>query len=514
MTQPTTPTQTGGTRGRLFDVFFASFGFLILRFALGPVRIKLLTSLLSKDEYGTLTVISTTVSAIVLCSSIGSLEYLFLKMPGRDREFQQGRLKTIMLFFGGIACLVALVGMPVLGFWPGRILGLGVADILACGMLLILSAHLSHRSYYLLGTMNYSRSRVVQLLFTDLWFVPVILFLGYGRLTVGQMLWIWVFWYLLTSFITHRWMAMREVLRASATRESLVEVLRFGWPLMPMIAGDLLTRIQDRYVLLGFTDIGTVASYTLAVGIAMIGVQMGDAALDLLVTEFFRVRNRIQSHAIDVLAGEEALRFRFTVMVRYCMVIALGAGLAEVFLPESIVRFMSSIKFLDAAKILPWLAPMTAAYLLFIIFGKVCIALNRNREMGWAAFVTAFLNLGANFILIPLWGPRGAAVAATLSLTALSIYLGCRIEFWRWIDWRAMRAARLAALFVIGACIFFMLAGWSARPFVKLLSAGTAYLGIVGLLGLFTREDMDLFLRRREPINPGLAAASDEREIL
>jgi O-antigen/teichoic acid export membrane protein len=328
------------------------------------------------------------------------------------------------------------------------------------------------------------------------------------------MLWIWVFWYLLTSFVTHRWMAMREVLRTTASRESVVEVLRFGWPLMPMIVGDLLTRVQDRYVLLGFTNIGTVACYTLSIGIAMIGVQMGDAALDLLVTEFFRIRNRIRSCALDVLSGEAALRFRFTVMVRYCMVLALGAGLAEIFLPEPIIRFMSSPEFLEAANILPWLAPMTAVYLLYIIFGRVLIALERTREMGWASFVTAFLNLGANFVLIPMWGPRGAAIAATLSMTVLATYLGCRIEFWRWIDWRAMRAPRLAALFVVGVCIFVLVAGWPARPFVKLLGAATAYLVTAGLMGLFTREDLELFLNRREQINPELAAASDERDTL
>jgi O-antigen/teichoic acid export membrane protein len=514
MTQPTTLPRDRGSASHLFDVFFASFGFLILRFILGPVRIKLLTSLLGKEDYGTLTLISVTLSVIVLVSSLGSLEFLLLKLPGRDRPYRQSRLKTVMLLFGGVAMAIAVAGVPVLAFWPGGALGLSPADVAICGLLLVLSAHLNHRSYYLLGTMDFSRSRITQLLFADLWFVPVLFFLGRGSITISQMLWVWAGWYVLTMGVTHRWVTMGEMRRVSASREAAVEVLGFGLPLVPMIVGDLLTRVQDRYVLLAFTDIGTVATYALAIGIAMIGVQVGDAALDLLVTEFFRVRNRIPSQALDDLAGDPALRLRFTVMVRYCLVIAAGVGFAQVWLAEPIVRFMSSPEFLDAARFLPWLAPIAAIYQVFIVFSKVFIALNRGKELGWAAFAAAFLSLGSNLALIPLLGGRGAALAAVISMSALTMYLGIRIRCLRWVDWPALRPGRLAALLGAACAAFALVATWPAGAFVKLLAGGGAYFALVCLLGLLTRDDLALFRDARTDVAPDVLAASDERDTL
>ena len=57
--------------GRLVGVLFASFGFVALRFLLTPLRIKILTSLLDKDEYGKLTLVSLTISFLSIVFSLG-----------------------------------------------------------------------------------------------------------------------------------------------------------------------------------------------------------------------------------------------------------------------------------------------------------------------------------------------------------------------------------------------------------------------------------------------------------
>jgi len=487
---------------RLLNVLFALFGFLLLRFILGPIRIKVLTSLLTKPQYGTLTLIGVTLSSIALVSSLGSLEFLLVKLPGRSRDYQHRMFKTILLLFGGLALMIALLGVPALLLALGHVGPLEAVDLLLCGILLVLSVHLNHRSFYLLGIMDYSRSRLTQLMFADLWFLPALFFIGRGGLNIRTVLWIWVGWHLFTMATTHRWVALGEVARAPLSRDTAREVLRFGWPLVPMILGDWLVRAQDRYVLLAFTDISVVASYALGVSIVLIGVQLGDAALDILMTEFFRVCNRIGSHAPAVLTAEAAVRFRFTVMVRYCLVIALGVALATLWLAEPIIRFMSSPEFIDTALLLPWLAPYVALYLLYIILSKVFIALNRSREMGWASFANAFVNLAANLLLVPLCQGRGAAVAANLSMAALAAYLGLRIRWWQWMDWPALRAPRLIALAACGAAVFALIAARvSATSFVKLLVAGAAYLGLVMLLGLFTRQDTALFAGQPGPVH-------------
>ncbi len=509
------PDEQARTWQRLSNVFFASFGFLILRFLLVPIRIKLLTHLLSKEHYGTLTIVSSTVSLIALAASMGSLEFLLLKLPGRPRDYQQGILKTVMMFFGGIATAIALLAMPVLWLLPTSQVLFSPSDILACGILLVLTVHLGQRSFYLLGTMDYSRSRLTQLLFADLWFVPVLFFLGWGALDMSAVLWIWVLWYVLTLVVTHRWMAMGAVCRAHASRGTVTSVLQFSLPLVPMILGDMLTRRQDQYVLLGFTDPATLAGYVLAMGIAVIGVQMGDSALDLLITDFFRVRNSIRNSSIAVLANDGALRFRFSLMIRCCMVISFGVAMGQAWLAEPVILFLSNPDYLDAARLLPWLAPFAAVSLLNIIFCRVFIALNWRLELGIAALTTAALNLGINLLLIPMYGSRGAAITATLSIAALAAYLAVRIQCWRWMDLRVLRLGRLSLLLATGMAAFWAIATWlPAGSFVKLVAAGTAFIALVVITGVFTGEDIALFKGLQKPSDPELIADSDRRETL
>ncbi|HQK88758.1 MAG TPA: hypothetical protein PLU25_14140, partial [Acidobacteriota bacterium] len=87
----------------LFNLFFASFGYVAIRMLIAPVRIKLLTSLLTKEDYGLLTLIMLTVSFLTLIFSLGSLEYMLRKLPGRPAADQYRTLRTVMSWFGRLA---------------------------------------------------------------------------------------------------------------------------------------------------------------------------------------------------------------------------------------------------------------------------------------------------------------------------------------------------------------------------------------------------------------------------
>ncbi len=94
----------------MFGVFFASFGFIACRFLLTPIRIKVLTSLLDRETYGALTLISVTVSFLTLVGSIGSLEYMLRKLPGSPSNSQRGVFRVVLQYFGGLSVAMALTG--------------------------------------------------------------------------------------------------------------------------------------------------------------------------------------------------------------------------------------------------------------------------------------------------------------------------------------------------------------------------------------------------------------------
>ena len=482
--------------GPLFNVFFASFGFVAVRFLLGPVRIKILTGLLTKEQYGTLTLISLTISFITLVSSLGSLEFLLRKIPGRPLEYQNGLFKTILLFFGGLSLALALAGMALLHFWPAARSYLSSADILACGLLLVLTVHLNQYFYFLMGLSKYALSRIAQLLQGDAWFLPLIVFFWWGTLRISSVLWIWVGWLILTALIMQPWIRFSRVRAARASRAELSEVLRFGLPLVPLIVGEWMFMVQDRYILAYTVGVEAVANYALCMNIAMVGVLVGSAALDILLVEFFKLRNRFEGQSLDELSTHVELRRYLTDMLRYTLLAAIPFGAALLVLGEPVIRLLSNPRFLDALPTLRWLALLPACYFAFVIFGRVQMSAAQNARVGASTLAAAGINILLNLIFVPRLGERGAALSAVASYGVLAVYLGLRLRLWRWLvaaDLKPLRLALLAGLCFIGYReILAQLASFGG--IVVLLAAALWTVALVFALGLLRREDLRLVL--------------------
>ena len=124
-------------RLHLFNLLFASVGYIFIRLLLTPVRIKLLTSLLDKADYGLLSLIMLSISFMLLGTSLGSLEFLLRRLPGRDPDYQYGVLKTVVSSFGSLSILLAFLGVLVLELIGPDRLGLTRWDLVAAGLLLV-----------------------------------------------------------------------------------------------------------------------------------------------------------------------------------------------------------------------------------------------------------------------------------------------------------------------------------------------------------------------------------------
>ena len=478
------------------NVFFASFGFVAIRFILGPVRIKVLTSLLTKEQYGALTLISLTVSFITLVASLGSLEFLLRKVPGRPVYYQNSIFKTILLFFGGVSVAVALAGMGLLWWSPPSRIPLGPPEILACGLLLVLTVHLNQYTHFLLGLSKYALSRIAQLLSADTWFLPLLVFFWVGTIQIGHVLWVWVIWLLFTVLIMQRYIHFPRVWSTKASRTELTEILQFGLPLVPMILGEWLFYLQDRYILFHLMDLEAVANYALCAGIAMVGTLVLGAVLDILLTEFFKLRNQVSGESLDALAGHAELRRSFTLMLRYTLLIGLPTAAAMLTLGRPIIRLLSDAKFLDAAPILAWLAPFPVFYQLSVICGRLLLGVNRSALVGVATLLAALANIPLNFLLVPHLGERGAALSVSLCFFVLTLYLGWRARVWKWVEWRDLGLARGLLFFLACAVVFGQLERWigSWGVLAVLLVAGVWTLVAAVLLSLARKTDLQLIL--------------------
>jgi O-antigen/teichoic acid export membrane protein len=458
---------------------------------IAPVRIKLLTSLLSKEDYGLLTLIMLTVSFITLISSLGSLEFMLRKLPGRPLDFQFKVLRTIVTYFGLLAFAIGGVGAIALIAWSPAKLGLTPLDLVACAAILVLTVHLTQLVFFLMGRSQYAQSRLLMLLYADAWFLPLLALIWFMEISVTFMLWLWVTWLLVSLVASQLYLGVHHLLHARPARKILRDVLVFGLPLMPMIMGEWIFQVVDRYVLLAYMDLQAVANFTLCFNIAWVGAATGTSLLDVLITEFYKARNRVASNAFTDLLANKPLRKSFAMLLRYGLLLGLPILLALWIARTPIVLLLSAPKFANAIPLMRWVAPLPFLYLMGVIAGRTLVAMDRGSVVGKGTLCAAGLHLALSLVLTPTLAERGVALSGCIAYAALGIYLSARARLWRWIDWAELRPGRLilfVAITTIG--LYLAVASLGDQHLLALLLGGGISLGAMLGLGLVHKEDI------------------------
>ncbi len=482
-------------RGRLAAALWASFGFVALRFLLTPLRIKLLTVLLPREAYGSLMLIGVLTTLLTLVLSLGVFEYLLQAMPGRSPAEQNGVFRSALGLLGAVAAGAFVVAAAMLHRWPPTRLSADVASHSAAPAALLASSILIVGcTFGLFGTGRYSRARLLQVLASDAWFVPVAGLAAAGVAATGAVLWTWVGWLVLTAGVGLMWTA--PLLRGPAPREPgrWRAMIRFGLPLLPMVLGDWLFRAIDQYALLAARDVSTVAGYALAANTAMVGYFAGTSVVDLLIAEFHRRRN-----AAAAAEPTPELRRMFTAMVRWSLAIGAPVAVLLAGAGRPLVRLLSSRAYDDAAALLPWVSLQPLLFLLNLVGSRLLAALGRSRPVGGMTLAAAALALGLNLTLTPRWGPHGAAVSTTAALAALTAALAVQLRPGQWWWPGELRGGPLTLALALMVGGFALRSQWpDGRPVFDVVLAvalcGAALLGT----GVVRREDLALFGGGRE----------------
>ena len=202
------------------------------------------------------------------------------------------------------------------------------------------------------------------------------------------------------AWLTHRTITFR--FDAARYREMLL----FSLPFVPSTLGVLATQYIDRLAisdLMSLSDVGiySVASrIALLVTLAMLGVQ---SALSPLIYSRFKDPET---------PGQIATIFRVTLVGGLMLYLLIG------FNARHLVVLFSSPAFLNAAAVLPLLALAAFMRVAYIFTPGLDIA-KRTGLIAVLNIGSAVLNTVLNYLLIPVWGLEGAALATLLSALAL-----------------------------------------------------------------------------------------------
>jgi len=476
-----------------FYIGFASFGFIALRFLLVPVRIKILTSMLSKEEYGTLTLVSLSVSCLAIIFALGSTEFLRSKSPGKPESFQYGALGAAIRLGSAAVAIFAMPLTLLLILWKPSKIDLDTPDFLIACALILLTLNVVQRVFFLLGQQKFVYARLSQLLYADTWFLPIIPFCFFGTLTVRTVLWVWLGWMILTVALTHKWTGISKIWKIRTDPVPLREILVFGLPLLPMMLGDWLFRIQDRYILVWLKDATAVANYSLCLNIAMVGYMAGMSLVEIFNSEFFRRVNATRETDVSALASRPEVRSLFQLNVHYGLVVTIPAAAALAQCGEAVILVLSNEKFLDAVPILAWTSPIPVLLLIYFILGRLLMAINRNSHLGACTLVAAFLNFILNILLVPSLGEQGTAIATVISLLVLNIVIAWIVRLPRWLPLSTLQPFRLLVLYLLCAGGINLLQDRLSGHNLTILGLGGLWcLAVPCALGLIRRKDFAL----------------------
>jgi len=189
--------------------------------------------------------------------------------------------------------------------------------------------------------------------------------------------------------------------------------VRFAVALMlAQVCASIMT-YGDRYFIQGYLGPAAVASYAVAYDFCLY--------IQVLFTTSFRlsVLPEIVSRYTDG-GPEEAGRF-LAKSFQYFSWLMIGVGFGAVAVGQQFLTTLASSKYADAGSLLPWLVPGILLGSLNFLFSSGLYLAKRNDLWFWVTAASALLNTLLNIVLIPRIGVLGAAISTLVTYIAQTV---------------------------------------------------------------------------------------------
>ena len=225
-----------------------------------------------------------------------------------------------------------------------------------------------------------------------------ILFVVYFRLGIRGVLYSTIIAWSLTGGYLTLYTYRRVGRRFSLPRIEAMTL--FALPLVLWSLANFVLTFSDRYFLKYFTDNATVGIYSLA-------YQFGFALAAFALVPFNSIWDPQRFEVARQPDADQIFRRVFF----YMNLVLLTCACVICVSVHDILRVMAGYSFRSAYK----LVPVLMVPFILQAWSNYCnIGLylkNRTRPLAWAAVITVIVDLGLNYLLIPRYGPYGAAWA-------------------------------------------------------------------------------------------------------
>lgn len=189
-------------------------------------------------------------------------------------------------------------------------------------------------------------------------------------------------------------------------KEYLSEVLKFGVPLMPHIAGGFLLSSVDRFVI--NREIGLAEA-----GVYMVAVQL-TAAIGII---FDAINKAYVPWLFEKLTADSLQQKQKIVKFTYIWFVLIIFGVLLAFLiGPPIVVFIAGEQYAEAGKVVGWLALGQGFQGMYLMVTNYIFYSKKTGLLSAASISSGILNLVLLIVLVRVFGVEGAAIAFATSM--------------------------------------------------------------------------------------------------
>jgi len=396
-----------------------------------------LTHQLSSSDYGVLAVLDTTIALLVGLTQL-SLGSSFFRAYSYDYESPRDRsavLPTVIILLSLTSIPVA-VTILITAPWLSTLLfnRPSFSDPLRIAGLIILLQNLS------VPGLSWLRAEGRPAWYSGLSIANLLISLSATIVLVG-LLHMGISGALLAIGCGYNFVVVctlpRLVLRAGLRPRFDIarNLLSFGVALACNFVAKWVLQLSDRYLLSRLASLAETASYSVA-------YNLGSALVVVIIVPFQLAWPQI----MFAMAKRDDAAQRFRVVFRWFSIVLLLAAFALSLVALGVLDLLFPPAYHSAAPVIPIIA---LSVMFYGIYGIFTIGISVRRK-NWLAIImtslSAAVNVGANLILIPLYGSLGAAVSTCIAYIVLALIAYI-------VNQRIYPIPFEIGIFIIGLCI-------------------------------------------------------------
>lgn len=404
------------------------------------VTLPILTAFLTKEEYGTFDLVTVLVSLLLpsVTLQLKAAAFRFL-IDAREDRWEQKRIVTNILAF---TVPVSVFALLILFFVLKDISFTIKLWVCLFYFLDILAETIRQIARGLSCNLYYSVSAVISAIGKMALVFFAVQSSGMGL--EGAVIALCAGTFLSLVYLSIRIRIWSFLSFSLVSRDSLREMIRYSWPLVPNELSMWVMRMSDRFVVTGFLGLAANAVYAVANKIPSV-ITLAQGALTLAWQE-----------NASVVSGEKDADEYYSHMYHVMMRIQAGFACLVLGFSPWLFRLLIRGDYQEAYSHMPILSLAIFYASIATYLGGIYVARKQSKSVGITTVFAALFNLAVDFVCIRWIGLYAASVSTLVSYIFLSVYRMAdirKIAILRY-DWKQILLAH--AVLAVSVVLFYL----------------------------------------------------------